>query len=317
MTALRRSRVSGSGAEIPVLTLSSPSPGPTVVITANLHGDECTGIGVIHRLLGILPRSLRSGTVHLYPSLNPDGLIRQTRSLPGADRDPNRAFPGRSSGDKVERHAARIWRDIAGRKPSLLIDLHTDSCASIPYAIVDRVVRGRGQQALMKRCLSFAEASGLTVLREYPDDLYIRYKLDKSLPGTMINNLGVPAITLEVGPRGIVQHDAVYDALAATGGVLTALGLLDAPAPPHSSRVSGGPWRRSSGPSFTSEGAYIPRMKAGQRFNVGMLLGEVIGLDGGTRQRIMTTTAGFVVALPERAWVRPGQTSSTLGVLER
>ena len=169
----------------------------------------------------------------------------------------------------------------------------------------------------MLRCLAFAEASGLTVLREYPDDLYTRYKLDKSLPGTMINNLGIPAITLEVGPRGIVQHDAVYDALAATGGVLTALELLDAPAPRHPSQISGGPWRRASGPTFSCEGVYIPRMKAGQRFNVGMLLGEVIGLDGGTRQRIMTTTAGFVVALPERAWVRPGQTSSTLGVLER
>ncbi|MFT5681050.1 MAG: putative deacylase [Myxococcota bacterium] len=302
---------------MPVLSLTGPAPGPVVVITANLHGDECTGIGVIHRLLKVLPRTLQRGTVHLYPSLNPDGLIRQTRSIPGADRDPNRAFPGRTGGDRVERHAARIWRDIIARKPALLIDLHTDSCAAIPYAIADRVIRGRGRDTLMRRCLTFARASGLTVLREYPNDLYARYKLDQSLPGAMVNNLGIPAITLEVGPRGIVQHDAVETALAATGGVLTELGVLQAPAPVSSSRVDGGPWRRASGPVFTSEGVYIPKLKAGERFNAGAMLGEVIGLDGGTRQLLLTAAAGFVVALPDRTWVRPGQTSSTLGVVDR
>ncbi len=317
MSAITRSRVGGTGVDIPVLSLSAPLPGPSVAITANLHGDECTGIGVIHRLLGVLPRALLRGTVHLYPSLNPDGLIRQTRSLPGADRDPNRAFPGRSGGDRVERHAARIWRDLTARQPELLIDLHTDSSESIPYAITDRVIRGASRDELLRRCLELAQASGLTVLREYPDDLYARYRLDQSLPGAMVNGPGIPAITLEVGPRGNVQQESVEIALAAVGGVLTSAGLLDAPAEAHGSRVDGGPWRRASGPSFTAEGAWLPRLRAGAQFNAGALLGEVIGLDGGTRQQILTTTAGFVVALPDRTWVRPGQASSTIGVLDR
>jgi predicted deacylase len=316
VSEVTRTRVSGKGPDIPVLTVVSPNPGPVVVLTANLHGDECTGIGVIQRLSQLLPGVLGCGRVHLYPSLNPDGLIRMTRSLPGADRDPNRAFPGRASGDRVERHVWRIWKDILSRRPDLLVDLHTDSTEAIPYAITDRVIRGNRKSELTRHCLALARASGLTVLREYPEKLYERYKLDRSLPGAMVNSLGIPSITLEVGPRGVIQQAAVEAALAAAGGVLTEIGILDAPAPIHPSRIDGGPWRRSSGPAFAVEGVFHPALSAGARFNTGALLGEVVSLDGSLRQQLTTPAAGFVVALPDRSWVRPGQTSSTLGILD-
>ena len=71
-----------SGSALPVLELRAPTPGPTVVVTANIHGDETTGIGVVHNLVRILPDLLLRGSVVMYPSLNPAGLTAHSRTLP-------------------------------------------------------------------------------------------------------------------------------------------------------------------------------------------------------------------------------------------
>lgn len=317
MSQVQRSRVPGLGPEIPVISVSSPQPGPTVVVTANLHGDECTGLGAVFWLARILPQRLLAGSVHLYSSLNPEGLARGTRELPGIEADLNRAFPGRASGDRAARHAWRLWRDITARKPDLVIDLHTDSASSIPYAIVDRVVRGSRRAQLAHRCRVYAEASGLTVLSEYPDDQYLRYRLDHSLPGALINNQGIPAVTLEVGPRGFISTNAVEVAVQGTLGILTVAELLSAPAPIHPTCRDGGPWRRSSGPTVTTEGVFVPQVRPGDWLGVGGLLGTVCSLDGRIRQRIVLKRPGFVVSMAERCWVRPGQTCATLGIADR
>ena len=55
---------------------------PTLVITANLHGDECTGIGVVHKIMENINSILHHGTLVLYPSLNPDGLTLYDETLP-------------------------------------------------------------------------------------------------------------------------------------------------------------------------------------------------------------------------------------------
>lgn len=317
MNQLSRTSVPGTGPELPVASVRASQDGPCVVITANLHGDECTGIGAVFRLRDLLLEVLERGAVHLYASLNPEGLARGSRELPGVDADPNRAFPGSASGSVVERHAWRIWRDILRHRPDLLIDLHTDSGASIPYAIVDRVVQGPQREALSQRCRALAEASGLTVLHEYPTDQYLRYHLDHSLPGALINGPGIAAVTLEVGPRSYVSADAVALATQSALGVLSAAGLLREPSPRHASCRPGGPWRRASGPAITVEGVLLPLARPGQWLNPGSLIADICGLDGTIRQRLVCSRPAFVVALPERAWVRPGQTCATLGIEDR
>ena len=317
MNRLLRSRVPGTGPELSVASVRSEQAGPTVVITANLHGDECTGIGAVFQLRDLLRDRLECGAVHLYPSLNPEGLARGSRELPGVEADPNRAFPGGAAGSTAERHAWRIWRDILRQRPDVLIDLHTDSGAAIPYAIVDRVVKGTSREVLAERCRALADASGLTVLHEYPEEQYVRYRLAHSLPGALINGPGVAAVTLEVGPRGYIAADAVSLAIQATLGVLSHAGLLRAPAPRHATCRTGGPWRRASGPAITTEGVLVPAVLPGQGLAPGSLIGEVCALDGTVRQRLLCTRPAFVVALPERAWVRPGQTCATLGIEDR
>ena len=185
------------GVELTVVTITAPpdrrrgGKGPVVVVTANVHGDECTGIGAILRLMPVLEERLQRGTVHLYASLNPEGLERRSRRVPDDDQDLNRLFPGDPAGSPSERLAHAVWTDLCARDPDLVVDLHADAPASIPYALLDRAtgLRPANRGPLEERARRLAEASGLTVLHEYPEDRYARYRLDRSLTGAVLNRL--------------------------------------------------------------------------------------------------------------------------------
>lgn len=302
--------------EVPVLTFTAPKAGPTVAVTANVHGDEATGVGVVHELAGRLERLLTRGTVQLYPSLNPEGLIQRSRTVPADGRDLNRVWPGDARGGPAERLAHVLWGDLSARHPDLLIDVHADAPASIPYAIVDRVVRGsaRKRKSLEKRTTAFAAATGLTVLHEYPAERYMKYQLDRSLSGAVTNELGIPAVTIEAGPRLYLDPTAVEVATQAALGVLTELGLCRRPADPHPTRLPGGPWRRESGPRMGQAGVFHALLHPGQSFEAGQPMAEVRTLEGRTLERIDARDSGWVISLPERAWVVPGVAAGTYAV---
>lgn len=316
-TSLRCKWVSGAGVPVPVVEMRSPNPGPVVAVVANLHGDECTGIGVAHALIDHLPGALLRGTVFVFPTLNPSGLAAGSRGLPGETLDPNRCFPGDPRGRKGERHASRIWAELMSRKVEVLLDLHTDSGASVPYAITDRVVRGANRAALEAACLGLAEASGLTVLREYPTRRYLQFDLDRSLPGACVNGPGIAAVTLEVGPRRRIDQASVRIGLAAALGVLTAAGVTASPAPRHPTRHDGGPWRRESGPRANRDGVLQTLVEPGADVQPGQVLATVRALNGTMLEALRAERGGFVVALPEVAHVSSGVVCATLAVLDQ
>lgn len=97
--------------------------GPTVFISAAIHGDEINGIEIIRRLkkLSILKR-LR-GSLILVPVVNVYGLMTLSRYLPDR-RDLNRSFPGSDKGSLAGR-IAKIFFDEIVVKSDLGIDLHT------------------------------------------------------------------------------------------------------------------------------------------------------------------------------------------------
>jgi predicted deacylase len=237
--------------------------------------------------------------------------------VPGDDIDLNRAFPGDTRGGWAARAASALWRDISAREPHLLIDLHADAPDAIPYVIVDRPVRRTpgARRLLGDRIASLAEATGLTVLREYPDDVYLQFGLDRSLAGAVVNQLGVPAVTLEVGPRRYQDADAVDLALHATLGALTALGTVDAAAPVHHTRVPGR-WRRAAGPRTRRAGLLEPVMRPGQAFARGELLARIKALTGETEEEVRAMEPGLLVSWTESPWLVAGAVVGTVGVAD-
>jgi uncharacterized protein len=320
---------------VPVIALVA-SARPVVAITANIHGDEVTGVAAVHALDEQLRSSLRVGTVVLYPSLNPRGLVSQQRVQPVDGVDLNRVFPGDPKGQGASRLAGLLWADLLSRTPDAVVDLHADSAVAIPYVIVDRATthRGDARTRMDRAVLEMAEASGLTVLHEYPEDQYVRFRLDRSLAGAMVNHANVPAVTLEIGPRRAVDPRAVRQALAAVQRILHHLGLVDAPissggpTPGISSggptpgigdrppRLPGGPWRRAAAPRVQSPGVFEPTLLPGDAFEAGDVLGVVRALDGTVRELLHAELPGIVISWSETAWVDARAVPGTLGLRE-
>ncbi len=303
---------------VSILELRGERRGPTVAVTANVHGDEVTGVRAVQRLDRWLRSRPLAGTVFLYPTLNPEGMVTQTRHVPEDGQDLNRAFPGSARGGHSERLAYAIWEDLEARNPDVLVDLHSDSADSIPYVIVDRPasLHGAARRRLAGRLLELADATGLTVLREYPDELYLRFGLDRSLAGAAVNLLGIPAVTLETGPRRFVDPRAVDAVLNGVIAVLAAAGSVQARVEPHPTRVDGGPWRRSSSPRARKSGLLVPITPAGSTFNAGDRLAMVTDLAGDTVQDVIASDSGVVIAWFDGGWVGVGHVLGTMAVHE-
>ncbi len=110
---------------ITVQVVRGRRPGPTLFISAAIHGDEINGVEIIRRLLQHKAlRNLR-GTVLAIPIVNVYGFLNHTRYLPDG-RDLNRSFPGSAKGSLTGRVAHTFVREIVS-KCTHGIDLHTGS----------------------------------------------------------------------------------------------------------------------------------------------------------------------------------------------
>ncbi len=108
---------------IPVEVIRAKRSGPTMFISAAIHGDELNGIEIVRRLLDSPSFKLSKGTLIAVPMVNVYGMLMQSRYMPDR-RDLNRSFPGSSRGSLTARLAHLFLTEIVN-KCDYGIDLHT------------------------------------------------------------------------------------------------------------------------------------------------------------------------------------------------
>ncbi|MGQ0620562.1 MAG: succinylglutamate desuccinylase/aspartoacylase family protein [Panacagrimonas sp.] len=108
---------------LPVIAQRGLEPGPTLFISAALHGDEIIGVEIIRRVLKLPALSELRGTLLAVPIVNTLAFIHQSRYLPDR-RDLNRSFPGSEGGSLAARLAWLFLKEVVGRC-DFGIDLHT------------------------------------------------------------------------------------------------------------------------------------------------------------------------------------------------
>lgn len=97
--------------------------GPTIFVSAGVHGDEVIGVEIVRRLLTMPNLKTLRGTLIAVPVVNAFGLLNQSRYLPDR-RDLNRCFPGSEKGSLASRLAHIFMKEIVQRC-DLGIDLHS------------------------------------------------------------------------------------------------------------------------------------------------------------------------------------------------
>lgn len=112
--------------KVPIEVIRGVEPGPTIFISAAIHGDEINGVEVIKRLLSYnkLLSNIK-GTIIAVPIVNMFGFNQNVRYLPDR-RDLNRVFPGSPNGSLASQIAHKFMTEIV-EKCDYGIDLHTGS----------------------------------------------------------------------------------------------------------------------------------------------------------------------------------------------
>lgn len=101
----------------------SPLPGndsgKRICVVTGVHGDELEGqyvIYLLNRRIQAHPELL-TGTVDIYPAVNPLGINTIQRGIPLFDLDMNRIFPGDTEGPMAEYYAHAVVEDTSWKHP--------------------------------------------------------------------------------------------------------------------------------------------------------------------------------------------------------
>ncbi|BFT31532.1 succinylglutamate desuccinylase/aspartoacylase family protein [Alteromonas sp. D210916BOD_24] len=108
---------------IPIYVKRGKRPGPTMFVSAAIHGDELNGIEIVGRLIRSKAITSIKGTLIAVPMVNVYGVLNQSRYLPDR-RDLNRSFPGNKKGSLAGRLANLFLKEVVS-KCDVGIDLHT------------------------------------------------------------------------------------------------------------------------------------------------------------------------------------------------
>ena len=320
----------GGAERLPVIVARGAEDGPTLWVTGGIHGNELTGVAAAQDVLADgVPAGLR-GTVVCVPMCNPAGLRRTERTSYYHGDDPNRYFPG---GDDEGATEPRIQELIDERlydaivdSADALLDFHTAQVGSVPFVIRDRVLyddecgeppadtdetpverdedtrRHKSEaRALADELEALANATDLPIVTEYPAEEYTDRNLHRSTAGAVLNEAGIPGLTLELGSHDVVEESYRAAGVAAAYRAMVHLGMLDAvPEPvaadaPSIDAPVDFPVRRFVGPYTSVAGLCRHRFEAGCVFDAGDPVADVVSPHGETRETLSVDHDGYLL----------------------
>jgi len=193
---------------MPVYVARGAMPGPTLCVTAAIHGDETNSVEVARRVFAGIDVANLKGMLYMLPMVNADGFRNRKRELTDG-RDLNRSFPGNENGSVASLIAHFVFTDLAARCDAL-IDLHTGSNlrSNYPQIRVDL-------ENAASRELAVSFGVGMILGGEGPDG---------SLRGEMVK-AGVPAIIYEAGGPLLFQEEEVVRGAQGVRNVMHTLGM--------------------------------------------------------------------------------------------
>lgn len=226
---------SGVGIRLPLYVCRGERDGPTVCVTAAVHGDEINGTGAIRQIVREQPFSVVAGTLVLVPVVNILGFERHSRYLPDR-RDLNRSFPGSLQGSQAGRLARSFFDQVVSRC-GYCIDLHTAAVRRTNFPNVRADMTNPD-------LASFARAFGA--------ELIVSGKGPKGSLREAACAAGCLALILEAGEVWKVEPSVVEYAIRGIRNCLVFLGMVEGePAePPYRIEADSTKWVRAEHGGF-------------------------------------------------------------------
>lgn len=261
---------------MPVHVVHGRQAGPTLFVSAAIHGDEINGIEIIRQLLHHRALTRLKGTLLAIPFANPFGVIQRSRYLPDR-RDLNRSFPGSATGSLAGRLAHLFVEQIV-RRCTHGVDLHTGS-------------NHRSNLAQIRADLTDDETARLAKVFGAPLVLHSEVR-DGSLREAAVD-LGLPVLLYEGGEALYFNPAAIKSGVRGILNVMRAIGMLPATRkllqhePIYADKSH---WIRA-----TRSGIFEKHTRLGALVRKGALLGVLCDPLGDEVTRIIAPVTGVVI----------------------
>ena len=197
--------------KIPIIVVRSKFEGPTVLLTAGLHGDEINGVEIVRQIITQGINKPKIGTIICIPVINVFGFLNLKREFPDG-RDLNRVFPGSKTGSLASRFAYYLLQEIMPHV-DYAIDFHAGGASRFNAPQVRIVPDNK-------------ELKSLADVFNAPFGLF-----SKNIQGSFRNSctkLGVKMLLFE-GGKSIDINDAITkEGVDGTKRILFSLGMLNA-----------------------------------------------------------------------------------------
>ncbi len=266
----------GEPIHIPCMVARGKEDGPTVGLTAAIHGNELNGIALIQKLFRELDATALKGSVVGVLALNVPGLLLEKRQFNDGS-DLNRIAPGRPDGNVSQVYIHRLVQKIL---PQLeyLIDLHTASF-------------GRVNSWYIRADMNSPKTARMARLQN-PEILLHNKPNDGTFRGAA-SAMGIEAITLELRDPHIFQQNVIEDALVGIRNVLYDLGMLEGAVQMHEKPTL---LCESSYWIYTDEGGILEVFPAvGSFVQKGELIAEVRNIFGQLNRQYVAPEYGVVI----------------------
>ncbi|MFT5468500.1 MAG: putative deacylase [Verrucomicrobiales bacterium] len=261
-------------------------PGPRLLLTAALHGDEINGVEILRQVLRRrILRKLR-GDLIVIPIVNEPAFVGRSRYMPDR-RDLNRLFPGSKTGSLGSKLARALSAEVAPHCTHG-IDFHTGAVnrPNLPQIRICADVSGTAD---------LARAFGAPAVLDAP----VR-------PGSfreVFHSAGKPMLMFEGGEADVLDPATIRIGVRGVLSVMRQLGML--PGTPRSdfsqTICSESWWERAP-----CGGLFKPVVEMGKTVEPETLLGMIADPFGGKETQVLAQREGIVIGRAKQAVVDEG-----------
>lgn len=280
--------------ETPIYVYRALEDGPTLALTAGMHGDEINGMEIVRRIIDLGHNKVKRGTVLCMPVINVYGFLNYSREVPDG-KDINRSFPGSRQGSLAARVAYHMTHEVI---PFIDygIDFHTGGAMRTNYPQVRCVMK---EQINVELAQAFHAPFTLDAPFR-PNSLRLTAsKKDKHI------------IVFEGGESVRFDQHAIQEGINGTLRLMKHLNMIDeAPLPSEENKIIwSSSWARAH-----NAGLFLSLIKCGEFIKKNQLVGTLTDPFGEYKEEIKSPTTGYVIGLNNNPVVNAGDALLHIGM---
>ncbi len=280
--------------KIPVHVIRSKNPGPTIMFSAGMHGEETNGVEIIRRLVNHeMVKGIKCGTIIAIPVINIVSFLYSTRDLPDG-RDLNRCFPGSKNGSLGSRIAYDLMKHIIPLI-DFGVDFHTGGAKISNYPQI--------------RCV-FDFPENLAIAEKFSAPLIIDSKYREGTLRKEAAKKNKPILVFEGGESMRFDYLSINEGLNGCLRLMKSYGMIDSDIPnnPHV-KVIRDSWIRAG-----ASGLFHMNANNGAHVRKDDLLGVICNPFGEVEHKIVSPVDAYIVGINNQPIVNEGDALIHLGM---